>query len=178
MSKKILIALLVGLVVLVSMAPALAAPAKGIIKSDSGYDGAGTIVVTEGGGPGEEGISPGGAVSFAEPLPRDTVVGDLVTFTVALDSRSRSAVAKNIVKIADGTVIEADASGDLVVGPGETLTIRNGATVTGNVSVGGGNLLITGSSTVNGVLTGESGSFLLVEEGSEINEAKLFAPLI
>jgi len=69
----------------------------------------------------------------------------------------------------EGEIIDSDTSGKQKVWPGETLTIKNGATLTGNVKVDGGTLNVRVGSTVNGKITSENGGQLNFQDNCTIN---------
>jgi len=69
----------------------------------------------------------------------------------------------------EGEIIDSDTSGKQKVGPGETLTIKNGATLKGDVKVNGGTLNVRVGSTVNGKITSQNGGQLNFQDNCTIN---------
>jgi len=66
------------------------------------------------------------------------------------------------------TTITSDVNGGVVVDPGETVVITNGATIDGNIEVNGGTLLIAESAIINGNIESIGGT-VVIEEGSTLN---------
>jgi len=67
-----------------------------------------------------------------------------------------------------GTIITDDFNDNLIVEPGDTVIV-DGATVSGNVSVDGGTLILSQSSTVTGNLEGINGASIIIQGGSTVD---------
>lgn len=65
-------------------------------------------------------------------------------------------------------VISEDYSGPITVGPGETVVITSGATVVGNISMDGGELIVEDGGIINGNISGVD-SIIKIDGGSTID---------
>jgi len=173
--KKIMIAGLVGIVFFGLATTAFAA--KGIVKN-GGSGGTGRILVTE--SDADSAVQPGNDIEFSEDIAsRSITEGDYVNFDIQaaeMVSPDRSAtgvtvlVAVNITKISTGTVIETAQSGNLTISANQAVTIRNGGSQKGNITVSGGKLFVTGQSAIGGNLRiTAGGSFILCDGQSTVS---------
>ena len=67
------------------------------------------------------------------------------------------------------TVIDTDTTGDQTVNADDMLTITNGATLTGDVTVDGGILTVTDSSKVDGDIKAKNGGSVTITGSSTVN---------
>ncbi len=93
-------------------------------------------------------------------------IGDAVSFTIEVTANNDS-IAKDLV-CATGNVDHPDSpirtrvTKDIVVGPEETLTIRGGGEVTGQIIIQGGKLRVVGGGEVTGqVIIQRSGTMVI-----------------
>jgi len=96
-----------------------------------------------------------------------TQVDPLITQQLA------DALAALAALIAEGTIISSDFDGNLDVGAGQTFTIKDEATVSGNVIVDGGKLNIKGDSTVTGDVDVKNGGSLDMDDGNVSGNVKV-----
>ncbi len=62
-----------------------------------------------------------------------------------------------------GDVIDSDTTGKQYVGPDETLTVTNGATVTGKITVDGGTLILEDNCTITGNVKSKNGGTVFID---------------
>ena len=62
-----------------------------------------------------------------------------------------------------GDVIDSDITGNQNVDPGETLTVTNGAIVTGKITVDGGNLILEDNCVINGNVKSKNGGNVSID---------------
>ena len=174
MRRKLLVSLVAAFAIAAAVGPgtALASPGKGLIKDKPPSPGAsGSIIVTEGEvipGPDPDGepltISVGDTVSFTEKTAANE--GDLVSFRVRLDADG-TLLAEGISVEVVGTLITGAVNGDLEIGAGEVVTLKD-AKVAGDVNVDGGILVVKGASTIGGDLDAKKGAFVFINDTSRV----------
>ena len=95
-------------------------------------------------------------------------VGDFVSFTVNPTTGLAEGIAAATPQV-PGSVIDTDTVGDQTVGPGEICTIKNGATLTGNIRVDGGTIRVTEASTVVGNIKSKNGGTIEIIGSSTVD---------
>jgi hypothetical protein len=98
--------------------------------------------------------------------PAELGLQDRVTYTLTTDDPP---VAQNIEHLAPGEVLGSGPHrGNKRVGPGQSLTLTDGAVLDGNIRNSGGTVIVTGGSTVDGRITSGDQGTLLIDGGSTI----------
>ena len=121
--------------------------AKGIISARPSVDKPGIIVAVD-----NNSAEPGNRYTFTSPATLNP--GDLVEFTA-----TSSTAAGSVVLVQAGQLITTPVTGDLTVASGKSCLLR-GTSVSGNVSVNGGYLLMDSSATISGGLTLAANSYV------------------
>lgn len=94
-------------------------------------------------------------------------LGDLCTYDI--DYSSRTPVASNLnVYTPTETEITTVVNGPITVNTGETLKIKNGGNVKGNINVGNGKCIIQGTGLVEGDIEVNQEGSLVVRNGGNV----------
>ncbi|HEY6160068.1 MAG TPA: hypothetical protein VI112_02565 [Bacteroidia bacterium] len=166
--------------------------AKGTIKGGTTGGGANSIYITDStplssssdtGGSSDSssfGTATGTTGTLAPPeimVPVGTILptssslalkdGDIVECSVTQDDTGK--VIANVSKVIPGGTAYVTNQSNLTVTAGQSALVKNGASVTGKVTVDGGTLIITEASKAAGNLQLLNGGFVLCEDNSVIS---------
>jgi hypothetical protein len=103
-----------------------------------------------------------------DPSPVPTCPSGVGSFFLPSVNPSVGGGFAQIDIVEPGVIIDTDTTGNFELLPGDLLIIRNGATVTGNITVDGGNLVLTGGGIIDGDILGSAGGDIDILDGSVV----------
>jgi len=116
-----------------------------------------------------------GQTAIATITSGNEIIFEPQTFTISAPSTNSEPVTVEIDGVSTtldpGSQLDVDAiteniSGDLTITSGQIISVKNGATVSGNVIVDGGSLILSEASTVTGNIEGKTGSSISVQDST------------
>jgi hypothetical protein len=104
---------------------------------------------------------------FVDPNFPTSGLGLNSNCTYDIDYSARTPTATNLAAyVPSEIIIDTPTAGPLTVNPGETMRVKTGGVVTGNVDIKNGNLFIEDTGVVNGDITvDQQGSFIARKGG-------------
>jgi hypothetical protein len=90
--------------------------------------------------------------------------------TYDIDYTARTPTATNLAAyVPSEIIIDTPTAGPLTVNPGETMRVKTGGVVTGNVNINNGNLFVEETGEVNGDVTVDQQGSFIARKGGKVN---------
>lgn len=95
-------------------------------------------------------------------------IGDVVSFDIAPDSTGAGEVAVNLQLLSSGSVLAGPWRRHLVIEAGESVLVTGSVMLEGKVTVNGGTLIILENASIEGKIDAANGAVVIVGQGVDV----------